>query len=88
MNNPLNWTVAHLREKLTELGINVSKGFSAATLRQLYKENVKNNNVTVERKNPIVPSVLSRNDVTNQNNVLLQTIVQSCAALQQTVNTM
>lgn len=73
MNNQLNWTVAQLREKFTELGINVPKGFSAATLRQLYNENVKNNNVTVQRKNPTVPPVLGGNDVTNQNNVLLQT---------------
>lgn len=33
VNNLLNWTVAQLRKKLTKLGINVPKGFSAATLR-------------------------------------------------------
>lgn len=91
MNNPLNWTVTQLREKLTELGINVPKGFSAATLHQLYNENVKNNNVNVEqRENLRYSSVLGGNDVTNPNKVLLQTlqtISQSSTALQQTVNT-
>lgn len=55
MNNP---TVAQLREKLSELGINVPKGFS---------ENVKNNRETV-------PPEFGKNIVTNQNNVVLQTL--------------
>lgn len=59
VNNPL-------REKLTELGINVPKGLSAATFRQLYNENVKNNNVTIERKNPSVTFPLCWAEMTSQ----------------------
>ncbi|XP_062574133.1 uncharacterized protein LOC134235969 [Saccostrea cucullata] len=107
MDNPLNWTVAQLRERLTQLGIQVPKGFNASTLRQLYNENINKGDVTERRENSHEGSLggsdatnngvplqtLGESTVTNTNNdgVLLQTLqsmAQSCAALQQTVNTL
>ena len=99
MENPLNWTVAQLREKLMTMGINAPRNFNAATLRQLYHENIGRHaplqNEDDQPQREMQPTVnLGGSDVTttNENNgallQTLQTMAESCAALQKTVNTL
>ena len=90
-NNPLNWTVAELREKLNELGIAVPKGLSASVLRQLYNEN-KRSHVTDRPREIPQQADLGGNDVNVNKDggqqalfTSLQMMAQSCTALQNTV---
>ncbi|XP_062618112.1 uncharacterized protein LOC134279701 [Saccostrea cucullata] len=89
-NNPLNWTIAELREKLNGLGIAAPKGLSATLLRQLYNENKRDH--VIDRPREID---LGGNDVNENNNggqqalfSSLQMMAKSCTALQNTVTSL
>ena len=44
--NPSNWTVKQLKEKLAAINITVSSNLSKTTLRQLYLDNIKSSTST------------------------------------------